>query len=144
MNKMEEAQYLFDKGYSCAQAVLTTFANEHNIDHEVALKIASGLGAGLGFRGNICGAVLGAYIVIGLSEGSHLVNDEYSNEVVYNLTRRFDKEFIKMHSTTNCKELLQVDLSKPEGIDYAVQTDLFKTKCPIFIGDAVSILEKML
>ncbi len=143
MNKNEEAVSIFNNGFNCAQAVLSVFASEKGLDRNMALKVATGLGAGLGHQGKICGAVVGAYLSIGLHAGSSAPNDEFAKEITYHMSRKFDREFLKNNPSLICKELLKVDLSTPEGYDIAKEKGLFETLCPNFVSDAVIILEKM-
>jgi len=143
MNRNEEAVSVFNNGYNCAQAVLSVFATEKGLDRNAALKIATGLGAGLGHQGKICGAVVGAYLSIGLHAGSSAPDDEFAMEITYYLSRKFDGDFLKLHPSLICKDLLQADLSTPEGYDTAREKGLFETLCPKFVGDAVNILEKI-
>ncbi|MCX6225047.1 MAG: C-GCAxxG-C-C family protein, partial [Bacteroidia bacterium] len=109
-----------------------------------ALKIATGLGAGLGYQGKICGAVLGAYLVLSLKTGSPEPNDVLCKEITYRLTRAFDQEFMNIHRSLICKDLLHADLSTAEGYRYADENGLFNNTCPVFVRDAVIILEELL
>ena len=144
MKKTDEALHIFANGFNCAQAVLTVFAQTYGLDRKLALKIATGMGAGLGFQGKTCGAVLGAYMVISLFRGSDLPNDEPSKEICYNLAREFDKQFASMNGSLECRELLNADLSDPDGYSLALENDLFDRKCPGFVNDAIHILEKII
>ena len=59
--------------FNCAQTVFSLFAPDLGIDEKTALKIASGFGGGMACA-ETCGAVTGAYMVIGLKHG-HAVSD---------------------------------------------------------------------
>jgi C_GCAxxG_C_C family probable redox protein len=144
MNKIDDALDTFNNGFNCAQAVLSAFAPNLGLSRDTALKITSGLGAGLGYQGKICGAVVGAYLVIGLKNGSYMPNDELNKEITYKLTRIFDSEFMDIHHSLICKELLDADLSTPDGFSYALNHGLFDTCCPDFVKSSVMILEKIL
>jgi hypothetical protein len=65
MNHSDSAAALFSQGLSCSQAVFSEYAGEYGLDKDAASKIASGFGGGMGRMGLTCGAVTGAYIVIG-------------------------------------------------------------------------------
>ena len=53
---------------NCAQTVITTFCEELGLDRAIALQVANGFGGGMGRTGRTCGAVTGAYMVLGLSQ----------------------------------------------------------------------------
>ena len=66
----------------------------------------------------------------------------------YVITMEFTMEFIKKFEEKNgtmiCKELLGYDLSNQEEYDIFLEKGMFKNMCPIFIKNAVDILEDML
>ena len=64
--KSEVAMEKFLAGYNCAQSVLYAYGPELGMDGETALKVATGLGAGMGRRGEVCGALTGGILVLGL------------------------------------------------------------------------------
>lgn len=64
--KLDTAMQKFLAGYNCAQSVLYAFAPDLGLDGETALKVATGLGAGMARRGEVCGAVTGGILVLGL------------------------------------------------------------------------------
>lgn len=70
MTKSERAESLFREGFNCAQAVFCAFAPDHGLDEETAKRIACGLGGGVGRLREVCGAVTGAALVLGLRGGT--------------------------------------------------------------------------
>lgn len=75
MSRKEEALRLFESGFNCNQAVLTAFSGELGIDKETALKIGTGFGGGVR-RGDVCGAVSGAVMVLGMKQGHYIEGDQ--------------------------------------------------------------------
>ena len=63
------AEEMFRSGYVCSQAVFATFSEMLGLDKETALKIANGFGGGIARKQEICGAVSGAIMAIGLKYG---------------------------------------------------------------------------
>jgi C_GCAxxG_C_C family probable redox protein len=94
----------------------------------------------MGRTGKTCGAVTGAYMVIGLSEPK--VARE-GIEAVYLKIQEFNKRFVGLHASTCCTELLNSDLSSPEGLARARAEGLFIKSCPNFVRDAVEIFEEI-
>ena len=144
MNRIEKAVSCFKEGFSCAPAVFSAYASEFGLDIETALKIAAGFGGGMGRMGETCGAVTGAFMVIGLKYGKTKAEDDQAKEKTYELVRESAKRFKARNGTIICKELLGCDLSTPEGMKLAKEKGLTETLCPKFIQDAVEILEEML
>ena len=102
-------------GFNCAQAVFSSFAPAMGLGEKEALKITSGFGAGICYKGEICGAVSGAYMALGLKYGRWKSEDAEAREKTYALMREFDKEFLIRNGSLYCNRLLEGDISTPEG-----------------------------
>jgi C_GCAxxG_C_C family probable redox protein len=143
-SRVEEAVKRHRGGFSCAQAILATYGPQLGMDRETALKIAGGFGSGMGRMAGTCGAVTGAFMVIGLVHGMTKEGDQKQKEISYELVRRFAGKFRKRNRTLECRELMGVDVSTPEGFSVASEKNIFRTVCPKYVQDAAEILEEML
>jgi C_GCAxxG_C_C family probable redox protein len=144
MTKSDNALVDFRNGFTCSSAVFSAFSDEMGLDCKTAKKISCGFGAGISKTGNICGAVSGAILVIGLKYGKTKIGDDAASEKTRELVRKFIQEFTQRHGSINCTELLGYNLSHPEEYEKARENNLFVTKCPALVGDAALILEKIL
>jgi C_GCAxxG_C_C family probable redox protein len=144
MNRIEQAVACYKEGFSCAPAVFSAYASEFGLDIETALKIATGFGGGMGRMGETCGAVTGAFMVIGLKYGKIKAEDNQAKEKTYELVREFAKRFKARNGTILCRELLGYDLSTPEGMKLAREKGVTATLCPKLVQSAAEILEEML
>ncbi len=143
MKKSEEALNAFKNSFNCSQAVLKSFCNELGLTENVALKIACGFGAGMQ-QAEVCGAVSGAIMVLGLKYGQNQVGDIRSKEITYEKVNLFCDKFKQRHQTIICRQLLGIDISNIAGKQQARHKGLFENFCPGLIGSAVEILEAML
>ena len=144
MTKSDEAIASFKSGFTCSAAVFSAFSGDLGLDPNTAKKIACGFGAGISKTGNICGAVSGAILAIGLKYGKMEHGDNDATEKTRGLVREFIREFTLRHGSVNCTDLLGYNLSNPEEYEQARKSGLFFTKCPEFVNDAAAILEKIL
>jgi C_GCAxxG_C_C family probable redox protein len=144
MNKVQSAVICFEEGFSCSQAVLSTFGPALGLDRDRALKVAAAFGGGMAGRGDTCGAVSGALMVIGLSYGRTRTDDEEAKERAYGLAENFMKEFESRHGSVFCRDLLGYDISTPDGLASVREENLGTTICPNFVRDAAEILEELL
>ena len=144
MTKSDIALASFNQGITCSSAVFSAFSEELGLDDKTAKKIGCGFGAGISRTGNICGAVSGAIMVIGLKYGKAEQGDDGATEKTRALTRRFIQEFIKKNGSVNCTELLGFNLNNQDEYEAAGREKLFRTKCPELVRDAAVILEKIL
>ena len=134
----------FLSGYNCAQAVLDAFRDEAALDEDLALKIATGLGAGMGRKQEVCGAVTGGILVLGLQHGRGSTDDHSATEQTYLRTRELMDRFTAQHGSCLCRELLQgYDLCTDEGLRRAKADDMLNRVCRPCVQTVVEILEKM-
>jgi C_GCAxxG_C_C family probable redox protein len=144
MNTPEKAVSTFDQGFCCSQAVLSTFGEELGLDRTLALKLAESFGGGMGRMGLTCGAVTGAFMVIGLKHGRTSADDLVAKENTTRVVGEFVAKFEERNNTIVCKELLGWDISTERGHQRAKEHNLFETLCPKFVADAAEILEEIL
>ena len=144
MSKVEQAVSWFKKGFSCGQAILSTYATDFGLEREVALKAGTGFGGGMGRLGKTCGAVTSAIVVISLMYGSSTIEDIQAKNKTYRLVKRFIKRFKAVNGSIICNELLDCDFTTSEGFKKAIDNNVFKTICPNFVRSSSEILEQLL
>lgn len=140
-SKVNEVLECFNNGFDCSQAILSTYCEEFGLDKETALKLSCGLAAGMSRLGETCGAVTGAYLLISLKHGKHLPFDNEATEKTFELVQEFEKQFIERNQSTNCSELLGVDLRFGDKEKAVHQV---KEVCPNVVKDAAEIIEAIL
>lgn len=145
--KTKLAEQYHNNGYGCGQAVLAPFASDYGLTEELALKISTGFGSGMGRMCEVCGALTGAFMVIGLKHGKVITdgtkygnNTETTYQKVYELAKRFEEK----HGSIQCRDLIGYDLNDKEQRSEVVRLGLFKTTCGECIQDAVGLLEEIL
>jgi C_GCAxxG_C_C family probable redox protein len=137
----EIASDLFARNFNCAQSVFASFASRLGMDESRMLKLASPFGGGVSRRGQICGAVTGGLMALGLARGS---DSPLGKEAAYQLGQEFLQRFESRHGSIICRDLLGFDISTESGRQQALEKGAFKTLCPRFVRDAVEITRDML
>lgn len=143
MTHSEKSRKLFCSGFNCTQAVLTAFAPDFGLDEDTALRIATHFGGGAR-AGELCGAVSGALLVLGLDCGYSDSSDTEAIKDGCSKSTEFNRRFTERCGNLVCRELLGCDIGIPEKKKEARERGLFAEKCPQFIQAAVEILEEML
>ncbi len=138
--KAEHAKGLFAEGFACSQAILAAFCENYGLDRETALKLSCGLGGGVK-SGDVCGAVSGAVLVVGLKYGQTSAADKDARRLCSLKTEEFLRAFKEKHGHISCRSLLGCDITSPEGREQAMRDKLFTTRCVDFVADAAAILE---
>ncbi|MCL2509987.1 MAG: C-GCAxxG-C-C family protein [Methanomassiliicoccaceae archaeon] len=131
-NEVTEASELFGKGLYCSQAVLMAFCEKYGMDKGTALKISCGLNSGARCA-EICGAVSGAVLVIGLRYGD-------SSVVCNEKTEEFMNLFKNRYGNIVCRDILGCDISTPEGKKKATEDHLFGKFCVSAVANAAQTL----
>lgn len=132
---------LFEQKYDCAQTVFSHFAEELDLDEEVALKLASGFGGGM-HKGDMCGTVTGGLMVLGLKYGFSQAGDTVGKELMNQKAMEYERRMQEATGGLRCREMLGVDPSTPEGKLEA--GSIIPNRCPGLIVTACSILEELL
>ncbi len=114
----------------------------YGVDRGTAFKIARGFGSGMG-TGGICGAVTGAFMVLGFVVGED-PDERRARLRTYELVGEFTRRFEARRGSVICKTLLGgVDVGTEAGLKEARERNLFKTVCPDLVRDAEEILGEL-
>lgn len=143
MIKSEKALELFANNFNCSQAVLTAFAPDFGLDEELALKLGTSFGGGAR-NAEICGAVSGGLLVLGLKYGHCIAEDNEQKSRAYAIAVDYTNRFKEANSSIICRDLLGYDLTNPKEASCIKEKCLFATVCPKMIKSAVEILEDVL
>ena len=131
----------FAQGFNCSQAILSAFASRVGISDETALRLASPFGGGIARQGQVCSALTGALMVLGLRSGN--ATPEGKDET-YRIAEEFIHHFEERHGTILCRELIGYDLSTPQGLQAAREQKVFSMICPTLVKEAAETLADML
>jgi len=144
IDRRQQALTMFEGDFNCAQSVFSAFAAELGLDKQTALRVSTGFGGGMGKMQQTCGAVTGAFMVLGLKYGKAEDDDEERKTQTYNLVRRFAQSFEEEHNSIDCREILGRELKTQEEWDKANAEGLFADTCKKCVGSAVTILEELI
>ena len=105
---------LFTSGHNCAQAVFCAFEDLTHMDDKLALRLTSSMGGGVGRLREICGAVSGAALVLGVLYGSEDPNDAPAKAEHYARVQEVAEKFRAEAGAIVCRELLKLQEEKSE------------------------------
>lgn len=141
MTALEFQREMSSKGCNCAQIVFSYFAEKNGLDINKALKITSAFGGGMG-KGDVCGAITGAYMALGLIYGNDLENSDRS--ILKEKIKEFDLEFQKISMERRCEDILGVNVGDKEKVmEFAKKNPDFKAICPKLVINSINIIEKL-
>ena len=139
----EKAVDIFMKGCNCSQAVFAAFADKLGIDEKTALGISCGLGGGVGRMREVCGAVSGASMVLGMLYSGEDHMDKHS---AYEKVREFADKFRNENGSIICRELLEIrENAKESAVPSERTNEFYKSRpCAKLVCDAARIVEEMI
>lgn len=144
MEKEQQAVSDFGNGCNCCQAVLAAFAPESGLARPQALQIATAFGGGMAYLGEVCGAVTGAFMAMGLAAGASVPGDEAAKARVREMALAFYRRFREVHDSIHCRQLIGYDLLDPAGLEQAKLSGIFEKKCTRLVETAVTITAELL
>lgn len=106
--RTEQALTYFNDGYNCSQAVFMAYSDLYNMDKELAAKISSSFGGGMGRLREVCGAVTGMFMVLGLHYPATDVKDKAAKTNNYAAVQRTAAEFKQEMGSFICADLLKI------------------------------------
>jgi len=135
---------LFNEGFNCCQSVLCSIPGRFDIPRQVLLKLAAPFGGGMGRMGEVCGAVAGALMAIGLTAGFSTPGDDEAKLATYQMVREFARRFRERNGSILCHELLGIRIDSPEGLQKVRDLGLIETKCAKYVRDAAELVGALL
>ena len=102
-----KAAELFVGGYNCAQSVAVAFCDVTGLDEDFSAKMASSFGGGMGRLREVCGAVSGMYLVLGLLYGYDTPGDDVSKKRLYTEVQELAAAFREQTGSIVCREILK-------------------------------------
>ncbi len=141
--KKEHAIKGFYNGLNCAQSVIYAYSEDLTINESDALQIAAGFGGGMGKMQDTCGAVTGAFMVLGLLNGKTISDNKQLKDHTNRNIQDFSEKFQQMHQTLYCRSLLKCDLTSDKGREYYNQHNLKSNICSQCIADAIDIVAEI-
>ncbi len=135
----QRAVELFMSGCNCSQAVFAAFAPDFGVSEQIALQISVGLGGGVGRMREVCGAVSGSAMAVGLKF------PQLDKGGVYEKVRQIAEEFKKSNPSIICRELLSLQVAEKSPLPEARTPEYYKVRpCVKIVEDAALATEKIL
>lgn len=138
--KSEKAAELFSSNFNCAQSVFAVFCEDYGVDTETGLRVAGAFGRGLRC-GEICGAVSGGAMVVGLKYGQTSSEDLDAKALCNVKTIEFTAAFKERFGSLICREFLGYDVRDTEAREK--NKHKHTEVCQKLVEGAVELLEEL-
>ena len=137
------AMDLFLEGYNCAQAVAVAFCDVTGLEKDFAAKMASGFGGGMGRLREVCGAVSGMFMVLGLLYGYDDPKADAAKMTLYAQVQELAGKFRAEHESIVCREMLRNPPSDPNPSPRTAEY-YAKRPCARFVYTAAKLTEEFI
>lgn len=137
--KQKQAVTFFDEGFNCAQSVIAPFLDGLHVDAPTALRMAGGFGHGLR-SGEVCGALAGAAMVLGLRDGTDEPGDLAAKNACNAQTLELMRSLTAALGSCQCRTLIEDEALTARGS--LTCPGCTRRACAAVIETAVAALEE--
>ena len=144
MDHSIKAGELFLTGSNCAQAVILAFNDITGLDDKTALRLSSPFGGGIGRMREVCGAVSGMFMVLGLLYGYEEPGEKDCNKkALYKEVQDLADKFRAECGSIICREILKNPPSDPNPTPRTAEF-YAKRPCARMVMTAARILDEFI
>jgi C_GCAxxG_C_C family probable redox protein len=144
MTHKEKAKQLYNNGYHCAQALVGAYADDFGYNPNNVMKLSKCFGSGMR-HGGLCGCITAAFMICGMVYGGQNPLDSeielHGNKMAEKFLERFKE---KTGGKYLCCEILDADISTPEGMAKAHTDGRTKRICPQILEISIEVLDELL
>ncbi len=141
---VNRAEQYAEKGFLCSEAVLLALSEAQNVTSEIIPCIATGFGAGISRHGEVCGALSGAVMGLGLRFGRSQIAETPQDISPYQFGETMVNLFSSRVGHIRCRDILDLDISSDEGRKQYREQNLWESKCRELIRIAAELAYDLL
>lgn len=141
--RKEKALQLFKEGYNCSQSVFCAYADLFGVEPELAKQLTSSFGGGMGRMREVCGAMSGSFLLLGLRYPASDPADKAAKTENYASVQRVAGVFKSRFGSIICRELLDVKRQKESPVPSDRDAEYYaKRPCARLVVAAAEIVGK--
>lgn len=143
--RAQQAKDNFNSGYNCSQSVLLAYEDylrEKGLNPKTVLRMASPMGGGISRLREVCGAVSALCLLIGLTAGYDMPDDE-KKKALYSKVQELVLQFQESKGSIICRELLGLEQKHDQPIPSKRTKEYYAERpCADFCATAAALFEK--
>jgi C_GCAxxG_C_C family probable redox protein len=125
-------------GFLCSEAVLLALSESIGVESELIPRIATGFAAGVARTGNVCGALSGAVMGLGLRYGRDTPETQPGRRP-YWYSRMLAEAFEEAYGSVTCPGVLGLDIDDPDDYRRYTEEGVWATRCREVIKTATGL-----
>jgi C_GCAxxG_C_C family probable redox protein len=138
------AENYAENNFLCSESVLMALAAAQGVKSSLIPRMATGFGAGVGRRGEICGALAGAVMGLGIQYGRDECGFTQGGKRPYWFSTELLDGFKEKHGNVRCFDLLELDLTTEHGNQEYNRLGHWQRTCRGFIKEATELAYDMM
>ena len=142
------AKELFESGAQCAQAALGALCDVTGLSLADAMALSASFGGGIGRMREVCGALSGMLMAVGMHFGRYPLGDESTSankDHHYRLTQYASAQFKRKVGSIFCYKLLDLPHAVQVPVSQPRTKDFYHTRpCLNVILAAVQVFDELL
>ena len=112
---VEKTGQLYAGNYHCCEAIVLAVSEYMGKEDDLLLKVSTPFGGGMINNGATCGALLAAYICMGIFRGRSSENESRENACVP--ANRIFQQFCYKYGSPNCRDIVGYDKKDPRAVE---------------------------
>jgi len=133
------AEEMAEEGFLCSESVFKAIASAQSVTSELIPKVATGFAAGIGRSGEVCGAVSGAILGLGLKYGRNSLEDPPPGSRSYWFATELIQVTKERRGTVTCAGVLGLDLKDTGDLETYHKRDHWNTTCRELIKESTAL-----
>ena len=126
--------------YGCAETTFIILKQVFGLSEPDDSSPAMAMNGGVAYRGNICGAITGAAMSLGMLADRRVPDHRLAKRAARRILDQFIDQFQSLHGAINCRELIEMDIHDDRQHLRFIQGGIWRTRCMSQIELAVRSL----
>jgi len=115
--------------YGCAETIFIVLKSAYGLPDSDDSSAAMALNGGVAYSGGACGAISGAAMAVGLLAAQRIADHREAKRVARRITARFMDDFERAYGSTDCRDLIGMDLRTEEGHRAFIDSAIWRDRC---------------
>jgi C_GCAxxG_C_C family probable redox protein len=132
-----------DNHYGCAESALVALQTIFGLPNPGDSSAAMALNGGIAYSGGMCGAITGVAMALGRLAEMRIDDHQEAKRKARLITQELIADFEAEFSSSNCRNLIDYEISIPAEHDSFIASDVWRTTCMRQIEFAVESLASL-
>jgi C_GCAxxG_C_C family probable redox protein len=115
--------------YGCAETTFMALKSAYGLPAPGDSGAAMALNGGVAYGGNICGAISGAAMVVGMLAKERIHDHKSAKRAARRIIMGYMDEFRQAYQSVNCIDLIELDIRDEDEHRQFIESGIWRTAC---------------